>query len=196
LFGTVLAEKFVSTQGNILVTAAERMSSIVLVEPLDPNSAILFGDGAGACLVTPDAGSAEIVDSVICSDGAFSEDLRLAFGRSLEMNGPAVMLQASRKLPRVIADLLSRNALAPGDVGTFLVHQANQNLLDRLARALGVPEAKVFSNIRLRGNTSSASLLIAAAEWQEAEGYRPGVPVILASFGAGFHWGAMLVRGI
>ena len=111
------------------------------------------------------------------------------------MNGPSVLLQAARKLPRVIADLLARNQLHPSDVAGFLLHQANQNLLDRVARSLGVPEQRLFTNIRRYGNTSSASMLIAAAEWQEAHGFQPHVPVVMAAFGAGFHWGALLMTG-
>jgi 3-oxoacyl-[acyl-carrier-protein] synthase-3 len=195
LMGIALAERFAARQGNVLVVAVERMSRIVLREPVDRNTAILFGDGAGACLVRPDAGLAEIRDFILCSDGTYSEDLRLEFGRPLEMNGPSVLLQAARKLPRAIADLLARNQINPLDVDAFLVHQANQNLLDRVARALGVPEQRLFTNIRRYGNTSSASMLIAAAEWQEASGFRPQLPVVLAAFGAGFHWGALLVTG-
>ena len=76
---------------------------------------------------------------------------------------------------------------------TFLVHQANQNLLMRVAKALAVPPDRVFSNIARYGNTSSASLLIAAAEWSGLDS-APG-PVVFAAFGAGFHWGALVAAG-
>ncbi len=196
LFGIALAARFADGQGPVLVIASERMSAIIRREPMDRNTAILFGDGAGACLVHPDQGPAEIRDSILCSDGTYSEDLRLEFGEPLRMNGPSVMLQAARKMPRAITDLLARNRIQPSDVGVFVLHQANQNLLDRVARALDVPGEKLFSNIRGYGNTSSASMLIAAAEWQEATGFTPRVPVILAAFGAGFHWGALLAAGV
>jgi 3-oxoacyl-[acyl-carrier-protein] synthase-3 len=195
LFALALAEKFAADYGSVLVVAAECMSRIVLREPLDRNSAILFGDGAGACLVRTDNGIAEICDSILCTDGTYSEDLRLEFSRPLEMNGPVVILQASRKLPRVITDLLGKNSLSPADVDAYLLHQANQNLLDRVARVLQVPAEKFFSNIHRYGNTSSASMLIAAAEWHATVGFRPAVPAVFAAFGAGFHWGALLVRG-
>ena len=111
------------------------------------------------------------------------------------MDGRAVILQASRKLPRVITELLERNQLAPGAVSAFLMHQANQNLLDGVARALRVSTERFFSNIRRYGNTSSASMLIAAAEWQASAGFREGEPVVFVVFGAGFHWGALLAVG-
>jgi 3-oxoacyl-[acyl-carrier-protein] synthase III len=195
LFALSLASRVAAAHGNVLVIGAEKMSSVVLRPPIDRATAILFGDGAGACLVAPHAGMAEIVDSVLYSDGAFTEDLRLGFEGGLAMNGRSVILQASRKVPRAISALLARNGLGPAEVDVFLMHQANRNLLDGVARALGIAAERFYSNIRTFGNTSSASLLIAAAEWQRAGGFRAGVPVIFAAFGAGFHWGAMLAKG-
>jgi hypothetical protein len=74
------------------------------------------------------------------------------------------------------------------------MHQANRNLIDRVARALDVPASRFYANIGRYGNTSSASMLIAAAEWREIAQPRPGDTVCFAAFGAGFHWGALLAR--
>src|SRR5262249_108064 len=138
--------------GNVLVVAAEKMSSVVLKQPMNPATAVLFGDGAGACLVSPDSGGAEVVDSALDTDGSFSEDLKLEFDRPLDMNGRTVILQASRKIPRTIADLLERNHRTAAEVGWFLMHQANQNLIVRIADALGVAAERFYSNIRRYGN--------------------------------------------
>jgi 3-oxoacyl-[acyl-carrier-protein] synthase III len=188
-----LAARLVPEYGHILVVGAEKMSGVVGRPPIEPGVAVLFGDGAGACIVSA-AGGAEILDSVVYSDGAFAEDLRLEFDAPLRMNGRAVIMQASRKIPRAIAELLERQGVAAADVDTFIMHQANQNLIDGVARALGVASDRFFSNIRRYGNTSAASMLIAAAEWSVGAGFRSGAPVVFAGFGAGFHWGAMLVR--
>jgi len=196
IVGLALAARFATEYGNILVVGAEKMSTVITRQPIEPGVAVLFGDGAGACLVSAADGAAEILDSAIYSDGAFSEDLRLAFEAPLEMNGRAVIMQASRKIPRAIQELLERNRIAPADVDAFLMHQANQNLIDGVARALGVPSARFYSNIRHYGNTSAASMLIAATEWSLTAGFRAGAPVIFAGFGAGFHWGALLARGV
>ncbi len=75
------------------------------------------------------------------------------------------------------------------------MHQANQNLIVRVAEYLEVPAERFYSNIERYGNTSSASMLIAAAEWSEHAGFRSGAPVVFAGFGAGFHWGAVLAVG-
>jgi len=109
------------------------------------------------------------------------------------MNGLSVILQAARKLPSAIEEVLARQNLVAGDVTAFLLHQANHNLLLRVAKSLGVPPERVYSNVARYGNTSSASLLIAAAEW--SLGNPPPGPVVFSAFGAGLHWGALLARG-
>jgi 3-oxoacyl-[acyl-carrier-protein] synthase III len=194
LFGMALASRLAESYGNILVVAAERMSGPALAEPLNPDVAILFGDGAGACLISPGAGELRILDSVLHSDGTWAEDLRLELSGAVQMKGRSVIMQVSRKIPAAILEVLERNGLTASDVRAFLLHQANQNLIDRVGRVLGVPGDRFRSNIRRYGNTSSASLLIAASEWLEHAELNPGDPVCFAAFGAGFHWGALLAR--
>jgi 3-oxoacyl-[acyl-carrier-protein] synthase III len=193
LFGLALANGLAARYETVLVVAAEKMSTISLREPLDRNVAILFGDGAGACLVSASGGFGAITAEAIHSDGSFAADLRLNWGGALQMNGRSVILQAGRKLPAAIAEVLGRAGRAAADVEVFLVHQANKNLIDRVAQSLGVPAERFYCNIQRFGNTSSASMLIAAAEYFES---RPmtAKPVVFAAFGAGFHWGAVLVE--
>lgn len=194
LFGMALASHLTETYGPILVVAAEKMSAIARQKPLDKNVAILFGDGAGACLIKPGTESLRIVDSVMHSDGAFADDLRLDANGRLGMNGLTVIIQASRKIPAVIQELLTRRETAAADVSVYLMHQANQNLIDRVARALAVAGRRFYSNIAHLGNTSSASMLIAAAEYFRRNELTPGEKVVFAAFGAGFHWGALLAE--
>jgi 3-oxoacyl-[acyl-carrier-protein] synthase-3 len=196
VFALALASRLASEYGNILVIGAEKMSPIVMRRPVEPGIAVLFGDGAGACIVSANDGPAEILESAMYSDGAFTEDLQLAFDAPLQMNGRAVIMQASRKIPRVITEVLDRRRIAAADVDVFLMHQANQNLIDGVAKALKVPSSRFFSNIRRYGNTSAASMLLAAAEWAQSAGFRSGAPVVFTAFGAGFHWGALLAKGV
>src|SRR4029434_189091 len=100
--GRVLSGRMAESQGNALVVAAEKMSSVVLKQPMNAGTSVLFGDGAGACLISPKVGFARIVDSALQTDGAVSEDLKLELDAPLEMNGRTVILQASRKIPRAI----------------------------------------------------------------------------------------------
>jgi len=194
LFGLALAAQMAPRYGHVLVVASEIMSRVVRLDPTGRDTAILFGDGAGACLVSAETGFAEIADFVLATDGDFAETLRLDFDAPLHMDGRTIILQASRKLPRVIGELLDRNQMNADAIGTYLLHQANLNLITRVAQALGAPDARFFRNIARFGNTSSASLLIAAAEWWGSSGKPLRDPVVLAAFGAGLNWGAILCR--
>ena len=187
LFGMSLASRLTEVYGHILVVAAEKMSAAI---GSDKNTAILFGDGAGACLIGPDESNCRIVDSVLHADGAFAEDLSLDFDSPIHMNGRSVILQAARKIPAAITEVLQRNGKTAAEVDVFLMHQANQNLIDKVAKTLEVSSEKFYSNIGLYGNTSSASMLIAAHEWWGGA----GETICFAAFGAGFQWGALLAE--
>jgi 3-oxoacyl-[acyl-carrier-protein] synthase-3 len=192
LFGMALGAQLAAAYGNVLVVGSEIMSRTVAMDAAGRDTAVLFGDGAGACLIGADSGFARVADSVLCSDGEFAGALRLPCDGPLEMDGRTIILQAARKLPRAILELLERNQCAPSGVAAFLMHQANLNLITRVAQAVGAPREKFFCNLNRYGNTSSASLLIAAAEWWRGRnGVMPG-PLVFAAFGAGLHWGAVL----
>jgi 3-oxoacyl-[acyl-carrier-protein] synthase-3 len=184
LFGIALAAQLASAYGNVLVVASEMMSRVVSGRDTE----ILFGDGAGACVIGAGDDSPRIVDSVLHSDGEFAEALSLAFDSPLHMDGRTVILQAARKLPSAINEVLERNQRKPADIAAYILHQANLNLITRVAKSLQVPEERFFINLQRYGNTSSASLLIALAEC------RITGPTVLAAFGAGLHWGAVLVE--
>jgi 3-oxoacyl-[acyl-carrier-protein] synthase-3 len=194
LFGLALASRLCEGAGPVLVIAAEKLSAVVLREPRERGVAVLFGDGAGACLVDPERGLAAVVGSVLASDGSFAESLKLEHASPITMDGRTVILQASRKIPNAIRTVCARHGVDPRDVPVYLMHQANQNLIVRVAEAVGVEPGRFYSNIARYGNTSSASLLIAASEWFEANHPAPGMPLVFAAFGAGFHWGALLAR--
>lgn len=189
-----LARDLVRRYKRVLVVASEKMSPVALMEPVERGVSMLFGDGAGACLVSEEPGPLEVLDSLVAADGQFANDLALPFGAPLTMNGRSVILQASRKVPRSIQDLLERNHLSPTDIASFIMHQANLNLIAKVANALGVESERFFANIARYGNTSSASLLIAASEWLQAGTLRSGQHAVFAVFGAGFQWGSMLLR--
>ena len=195
LIGLALATDLTPRYGNILVVAAEIMSR--RISDADPDTAILFGDGAGACIVspepaTPNKGSLRIADVSLSTDGNYADALQLQHGGNIQMKGLDVIIQASRKIPRSIEDILTKNNLRPADIGLFLMHQANVNLIRKVATALQVTEDRFFRNIDRYGNTSSASLLIAASEWRAANPSPPDAPIVLAVFGAGFNWGSIL----
>jgi 3-oxoacyl-[acyl-carrier-protein] synthase-3 len=191
VFGLALAMRLAETYGDILLVATEKMSALVDAHPLDPNTAMLFGDGAGAALISSRPGRWRLLDAVLHSDGEYRADLSYDPKLGLHMNGLTVILQAARKLPGVIEEVLARQKIAAADVSAFLLHQANLNLLARVAKGLGVPQDRIFTNVERYGNTSSASMLLAASEWSAASN-APAGPIVFAAFGAGFHWGAMV----
>jgi len=191
LFGLALAMRLTEIQGDILVVAAEKMSAVIETDPLDPNTAILFGDGAGAALVSARPGRWRMLDAVLHTEGKYRADLAFDGTGPLRMNGLTVILQAARKIPSSIEEVLARQNTSAKQVEVFLLHQANLNLLTRVAKSLGVGPEKVFSNVQRYGNTSSASMLIAASEWSETNTETRG-PIVFSAFGAGFHWGALV----
>jgi 3-oxoacyl-[acyl-carrier-protein] synthase III len=196
LYAMALAADLAAAYGPVLVVATEKMSPIVLGSEIHRDTAILFGDGAGAVVIRPDSGVAVIGASCLHSDGAFAGELRLGLTGLLEMNGQAVILQSTRKIPSSIAEVLQKVGLRAEDVDRFILHQANRNLIVRVARTLGVSADRFYCNINRLGNTSSASMLIAAAEWSATGGFSPGKPVVFSAFGAGFHWGALVATGV
>ena len=188
--GMVLADSLTGRFGKVLVVATEVMSRRIVREPEGKETAILFGDGAGACLLGSDGGVARIAATALHTDGERAGVISVRDGR-FQMEGVAVIRQASTRLPEVIAEVLAMGGLEASTVGAVVVHQANLKLLERVAKTLKVDPARLFTNIQRYGNTSSASLLIAAAEWFEGLG-TVAEPVVFAGFGAGLSWGALL----
>jgi 3-oxoacyl-[acyl-carrier-protein] synthase-3 len=191
LIGLALAARLAPTAGRVLVVGAEIMSRRISLTPEGKNTAILFGDGAGAALVDAETGFARIADACLYTDGAAAEILFMRDGQ-FHMDGQAVILQAARKIPRAINEVLARNRIAAGEVEAFLLHQANLNLIARVAAAVKAPRERFFTNIARYGNTSSASLLIAADEWHSAQTAPLSGPLVFSAFGAGLNWGALL----
>lgn len=193
LFALAIAREMCERYGPMLVVAAECMSDIMSRAPRVKETAILFGDGAGALVVKPGAGAIELVDIRIQSDATYADDLSLAYGETLHMNGRTVILQAHRKLTESVSALLQRNNLTVPDVGLWLFHQANLNLLGSVGKSLKIPPERVFINVDRYGNTSSASILIATAEAHQQGRLQPG-HAVMSGFGAGMSWGAALLK--
>jgi 3-oxoacyl-[acyl-carrier-protein] synthase-3 len=192
LFGLAIANACAEVYGEVLVIGAEKMSGVLGHAAVAPQLGILFGDGAGACLITRGRQPIRLVACCTHSDGNFTNDLKLEWDGSLQMNGHTVILHAGRRVPQVIQEVLQGSGFSPGSIDVYLVHQANANLITRIARSLRVPDSKFFTNIARYGNTSSASMLLAAAEWSMCHHLCPGSAMVLAAFGAGFHWGSAL----
>lgn len=192
LVALCVAAELCGRLGPVLVIGAERMSGVV-ARNMAKETAILFGDGAGAAVVAPGSGPLELLDWTWASDGTFADDLALAWDGALTMNGRTVILQASRKLTGTVKALLEKNGRRAGEIDLFLFHQANGNLLRQLGKALGIEDARLFMHVERYGNTSAASVLIAAAQAREQGRLPAGSTAVMAAFGAGFTHGAILL---
>jgi 3-oxoacyl-[acyl-carrier-protein] synthase-3 len=150
-----------------LVVAVEQMST--LIDPTDLGTSILFGEGAGAAVVT----ACRLEDNAISaptwtSDGALSGLLEVPDGEStLRMNGQAVFRRAIESVPPVIATALSRAGVAPSDIDVFVPHQAIQRIIDVIAVKAGLEHCIIADDIKHAGNTSAASIPLALTRLRE-----------------------------
>lgn len=178
---------------RVLVVGAEVMSRIT--DYSDPKTAILFGDGAGAALVERCAGSGAMGPFLLFSDGSRPELLYVdPLSSTIKMEGREVYRAAVTSMVDSVTRVLRETRTDPDEVGLVIAHQANQRILEAVAARLGLPSSKMFSNISRYGNTSSASIPVALAEADASGALADGDLVVLTAFGAGFVWGAGLVR--
>ncbi|OQC07572.1 MAG: 3-oxoacyl-(acyl-carrier-protein) synthase 3 [Candidatus Cloacimonetes bacterium ADurb.Bin089] len=194
---------------NILVIGVEILTKITNWK--DRNTCVLFGDGAGAAIVSRAEPSeiSRIIDSKINADGSQGEYLIQYAGGSrmpashetvdknlhtVYMEGNRIFKNAIRCMYASSDELLRRNNLTPADVDWIIPHQANLRIIEGLAAKMKVPMNKVIVNIEKYGNTSSATIPIAVDEAIRNQIIRRGDIMLLTSFGAGLTWGSILAR--
>ncbi|MDX2003172.1 MAG: beta-ketoacyl-ACP synthase III [Chitinophagales bacterium] len=190
---------------KIVVVGADKMSSIIDYE--DRQTAIIFGDGAGAVLLEPNTQGFGILDSIMESDGAGRLHLHQKAGGSVKpasfetvaarehfvyQEGQAVFKHAVVKMAEVSEKLLLRNHLSADDIAWLVPHQANQRIIEATRTRLQLPEAKVMVNISRYGNTTNATIPLCLWEWEHQ--LKKGDNLILTAFGGGFTWGAIWLK--
>lgn len=177
---------------KILVIGADTMSKITNWE--DRGTCILFGDGAGAAVLT--AASTGLMAFDLGTSGRDGGSLTCPFGTNPEevphihMDGRRVFQFAVRTVPETIRRVLAEASWEKDEVRYYFLHQANARILASVARTLQIPEEKLPMNIAHYGNTSAASIPILLDEWNRAGRISPGDKLVLAGFGAGLTWGA------
>jgi 3-oxoacyl-[acyl-carrier-protein] synthase-3 len=193
---------------HALVIGADVMSSII--DYKDRATCVLFGDGAGAVVVSAaEPGGAAILDFEHEIDGAGGPALCMPAGGSLKpsshetvdqrlhyvkQDGQTVFKFAVRKTEEIAKRLLERNRLTPADLDLFVSHQANRRIIQSATEKLGVDQSKVIINIERFGNTTAATIPLALNDAVCAGRLKKGDLVLLASVGAGFTVGAVLLR--
>lgn len=214
VYGLAVADQFVRTgmMKHVLVVGGEVHSSGLDISTRGRDVAVLFGDGAGAAVVSAsDAPERGVLGHKLHADGTHHDILMLgapASGKNprltpemLEaglhypsMNGRAVFKHAATRFPEVIVEVLAAHGYGPADIDMLIPHQANLRINEFVAKRLGLPEDKMFNNIQRYGNTTAASIPIALHEAVQAGRIQKGDLVVLAAFGAGLTWGASLIR--
>jgi 3-oxoacyl-[acyl-carrier-protein] synthase III len=209
LYGLTLGDSMIRTgqARYVLVIGAELLTQYV--DYTDRGTCVLFGDGAGAAVLGAVEGNRGILAARIRSDGRYLEQLyspgggtrRPASAETLaagdhffKMRGNELFKVAVRSMSEISTEVLDDAGLRADDVTLFIPHQANQRITDSVASKLNVEAERVYSNIAMHGNTSSASIPIALDECVEAGRIKSGDLVLMASFGGGVTWGGVLVR--
>lgn len=208
VFALVTAEQFVKngTYKNVLVIGADLISSFI--DWTDRSTCVLFGDGAGAAVVQ-ETRSGGILASVLGSDGHYAELLKICAGGSknpasnetvktkdhyLQMNGTEVFKLAVRGMADAVLEALKKAGVEPEEVACLIPHQANERIIDAVAERLHFPKEKVFVNLQKYGNTSAASCPIALYEAVEEGRIKKKDKVVIATFGSGLVWGAVVLE--
>ncbi len=210
LYAMATGAQFVQTgrYKKVLVVGTDVMSSILNFE--DRSTCVLFGDGAGAILLEPtedeDVG---IIDFLLHSDGAGGKFLYMPAGGSLHpashetidkkmhyvhQDGRNVFKYAVKLITQVSRDILERNGYTADDVNLLIPHQANLRIIQSSLERLGLSPDRVVINIDRYANTTAATIPIGLTEAHQQGRIKKGDLLLLASFGAGFTWGSVLLR--
>lgn len=208
VFGISLADSLVKSRmcDNVLFIAAEVYSRIL--NPKDFSTYPFFGDGAGAMLFRADDASDGVLHSCLRSDGRGSEAIRVPGGGTMlpfeklvdnrsayfQMDGKAVFEFAVAKGTEIVVELMERSGITADEVGCFICHQANLNIVEAIAESLGVESDRFFVNLDRYGNTASASVPIALDEAISGGVLTTGDLAVTVAFGGGLSWGANLLR--
>ncbi len=208
VYAVTIAKQFIARGSlkNALVIGAETLSTIT--DWQDRNTCVLFGDGAGACVLS-EVKSGGILSSYLGSDGAMSELLMIPGGGSrhpashksiddrqhfIKMRGNELFKIAVNAMAEAACKAVEQAGLKAEDIDLVIPHQANTRIINAVARKLGLTEDKIFLNIEKYGNTSSASTIIALTEAVATGRVKKGDIILLDAFGAGLTWGACVVK--
>ena len=192
---------------NVLVIGVELLSRFV--DYTDRSTCVLFGDGAGAVVLQVSDEPAGVLSSVLGSDGSGAEHLILPAGgtavppthdsidqglHTLKMNGNQVFRFASRIIGKALRQVIQEAGLTSDDIDLFIPHQANLRIIESAAKYVGFPEEKIFINIDRYGNTSAATIPTILDEAVRDGRIQKGQLLLVDAFGAGFTYGAMVIR--
>ena len=197
VYGLHLATTLAATAAHpcALVIGAEQLSRVM--DFSDRSTCVLFGDGAGACLLEPAADTcpqAAVWGSRGDGESLVADGIGMGKPSYLHMDGRAVFRFATETLPKCTQQVLDRAGCAPSEVKRFVFHQANKRIVDVAVRKLGLDPAACTGNIDHTGNTSAASVPILLDELVRSGELVSGDKVLMAGFGAGLTWAGCLME--
>ena len=177
---------------RVLVIGADALFQYT--DPEDKRTAALFGDGAGAVVMTAIDPPGRVSTPVLRADGAQAHLIYAnRDGAKLHMEGGETFHNAVARLSEVTGEALAGAGIGRGDIDLFVYHQANRRILRAVGEQLELPPERVLDYIAEYANTSAATIPIALAEAQAEGRLAPGQRLLLAAFGAGFTWGAVII---
>lgn len=194
IYGLVTASQFVNTgtYKNILVVGVEKLSKIT--DWNDRNTAVLFGDGAGAAVVSSVSDGHGLLSFELGSDGSGAGLLYSDEKQLLRMAGSEVFKFAVRQMGDSSVNVLRKAGLGKEDVDLLIPHQANIRIIESSREKMNLPKEKVMYTIEKYGNTSSSSIPIALCEAVESGRVKDGDNIVMVGFGAGLTWGAICLK--
>ncbi len=215
IYAISVADQFIKTgmYKNVLVIGAEFHSNGLDKTTRGRGVSVIFGDGAGACVLTREEDSTKgILSTHLHSQGKYADKLIVespsisnwvpeiieSKGEDISyfpyMDGTFVFKNAVVRFSEVIMEGLQKNNLQVDDIDMLIPHQANLRIAQFIQRKFGLSDDQVFNNIMKYGNTTAASVIIALTEAWEEDKIKEGDNVVLAAFGSGFTWGSVIMK--
>jgi 3-oxoacyl-[acyl-carrier-protein] synthase-3 len=213
LYAMQIARQFINggSRKTALIIGADKLSGMVNWQ--DRNTCVLFGDGAGAAILTAkdpsDDDPSGVLSSVMASDGRLTDILSVPGGGSaipitpenadqrlntIHMQGREVFKAAVKYTLEACEQVIERAGLKAEDIALIIPHQANVRIVDAIRERLGLPPERAFLNLQKYGNTSGAAVAIALDEAVRSGAVKKGDNILLVAFGAGFAWSASVIR--
>ena len=213
IYGLSMADQYIKagTYKNILLVCSEVQSTMMDISDKGRNTSVIFGDGAGAVIISSTTDEKGILSTHLHTDGKYYNELWLkepsstsssrlgkeAFEKGehyLSMNGREVFKHAVTKFPEVINEALQFNNLTKDNINLLIPHQANARISQMVQKRLGLLDHQIYNNIQKYGNTTAASIPIALSEAKQKNLIKDNDILILAAFGSGFMWGSAAIK--
>ncbi|MFJ7853039.1 beta-ketoacyl-ACP synthase III [Peribacillus frigoritolerans] len=193
MYAMITAQQFIKTGAfkHVLIVGVEKLSKVTNWE--DRNTAVLFGDGAGAAVLGPVSDGKGVLSFELGADGTGGKHL-LQEGDFIHMNGREVFKFAVRQMGESSLGVLDKAGLTKEDVDLLVPHQANIRIMEASRERLGLPLEKMTKTVHKYGNTSSASIPMALVEEMEAGRIKDNDLIVMVGFGGGLTWGAIALR--